>query len=172
LGTTYSKGQIERALHTVSKTPAALTYKRAFVCGLCAKTMPCLGEVWAGPEPAAISSPLRSPRSEDSVSLATATDPPRQPQGATGVIHIVRRNPSFGQTRAPEYLVSFGGKTDGVGAFYLGKASGYDALAALLKKIGVPSADMDMALQVLMAEPHHEIPNVALTQALIRKLGL
>jgi len=43
VGTTYSKGQIERALHTVSKTPGALTYKHAFVCGLCGKTLPCLG---------------------------------------------------------------------------------------------------------------------------------
>jgi hypothetical protein len=28
------------------------------------------------------------------------------------------------------------------------------------------------ALQVLMAEPHHKIPNVTLTQAQIRELGL
>lgn len=43
LGITYTKGQIERALQTVSKTPGALTYQHAFVCGLCGKTLPCLG---------------------------------------------------------------------------------------------------------------------------------
>jgi len=69
-------------------------------------------------------------------------------------------------------LVSFGGKKDGVGAFSLGKASGYDALAALLEKVGVQSAAVDMALQLLSAQPHHEIQNVTLTQDVIRKLGL
>ena len=44
LGTTYTKGQIERALQTVSKTPGALTYKRSFVCDQCGKTAPCLGD--------------------------------------------------------------------------------------------------------------------------------
>ena len=43
LGTTYTKGQIERALQTVSKTPGALIYKHAFVCDQCGKTAPCLG---------------------------------------------------------------------------------------------------------------------------------
>jgi hypothetical protein len=43
LGTDYTKVQIERALQTVSKTPGAMTYKRAFVCDQCGKTAPCLG---------------------------------------------------------------------------------------------------------------------------------
>jgi len=42
LGTTYTKGQIERALHTVSRTPGALMYKHSFVCDECGKTAPCL----------------------------------------------------------------------------------------------------------------------------------
>ena len=70
------------------------------------------------------------------------------------------------------FLVSFGGKKDGVGAFSLGKARGYDALAALLEKVGVQPADVDMALQSLSAQPHHEIQNVSLTQEVIRKLAL
>jgi hypothetical protein len=53
---------------------------------------------------------------------------PRPPEGTTGVIHIVCQNPSR-QTPASVFLFSLGGKKDGVGAFYLGKASGYDALA-------------------------------------------
>jgi hypothetical protein len=69
-------------------------------------------------------------------------------------------------------MVSFGGKKDGVGAFWLGRAVGFDPLVALLRKLGVSPAEVETALQVLMAEPHHEIPNVTLTQALIGELGL
>ena len=97
---------------------------------------------------------------------------PRQPQGTTGVIHIDSQRPSFGQSRASEFLVSFGGKKDGMGAFYLGRAAGFDPLTALLRKLGISSSDVDKALQVLLAQPHHEVPNVTLTQALIRELGL
>ena len=43
LGTAYTKGQIERALQRVSRTPGALTYKHASVCDQCGKTAPCLG---------------------------------------------------------------------------------------------------------------------------------
>jgi hypothetical protein len=74
--------------------------------------------------------------------------------------------------RSSEYLVSFGGHKDGVGAFYLGRASGFDPLTALLRKLRVQPADMETAFQVLTAQPHHEIPNVILTQSLIRELGL
>lgn len=97
---------------------------------------------------------------------------PRQPQGTTGVIHIDSQRPSFGQSRASEFLVSFGGKKDGMGAFYLGRAAGFDPLTALLRKLGVKPADIETALQVLTAQPHHEIPDVILTQSLIRELGL
>jgi len=69
-------------------------------------------------------------------------------------------------------LLSFGGNRDGVGAFYLGKAIGFNPQTALLRKIGVPDPAMRTALQVLMAEPHHKIQNVTLTRAHIRELGL
>jgi hypothetical protein len=64
---------------------------------------------------------------------------PRQPQGTTGVIHIVRQNRSGNQSRASEFLVSFGGKKDGVGAFWLGRATSFDPPTAMLRKLGVPS---------------------------------
>ena len=51
LGTAFTKGQIERALQTVSKTPGAMTYKQAFICDQCGKTAPCLGAKWTQPEP-------------------------------------------------------------------------------------------------------------------------
>jgi hypothetical protein len=99
---------------------------------------------------------------------------PRLPQstaGTTGVIHIIRQNLD-GQSSPSEFLVSFGGKKDGIGAFYLGKAVGLDPLTALLQKLGVSVADVDTALRALMAEPHHRIPDVTLTSAMIRELGL
>ena len=37
LRTTYTKGQVERALQMASKTPGTLTYKRSFVCDQCGK---------------------------------------------------------------------------------------------------------------------------------------
>ena len=55
-------------------------------------------------------------------------------------------------------MVSFGGKKDGMGAFYLGRTAGFDPLTALLRKLGVKPADIETALQVLTAQPHHEIP--------------
>ena len=95
----------------------------------------------------------------------------RQPQGTTGVIHIVCQSPSR-LSPASIFLISFGGKKDGVGAFYLAKVSGFDPLTALLRKLGVPAPAMRIALQVLMAEPHHMIPNMILTQDHFRELGL
>ncbi len=68
--------------------------------------------------------------------------------------------------------MSFGGHKDAVGTFFIGQAIGFDPLTALLRKLGVPTPAMQTALQVLMAEPHHRIPNVTLTPARIRELGL
>jgi hypothetical protein len=69
-------------------------------------------------------------------------------------------------------LVSFGGKKDAIGAFSLGRAIGFDSLTTLLRKVGVSPANVEMALQVLSAHAHHEIPDVTLTLGLIRELGL
>jgi hypothetical protein len=41
-GITYTKGQIDRALHGLAKSPGALTYTPSFVCDQCGKTVPCL----------------------------------------------------------------------------------------------------------------------------------
>ena len=71
-----------------------------------------------------------------------------------------------------EYLLSFGGDKDGVGVFYLAKVAGFDPLTALLRKLDVPAPVIETALQVLVAESSHKIPNVLLTQATLRDLGL
>ncbi len=84
-----------------------------------------------------------------------------------GVIHIECRKHAG---EPSEYLVSFGGNSSGV--FYLGRASGFDPLTALLRRIGVPGPALRTALQVLEAEPHHKIPNMTLTQDHFRELGL
>jgi hypothetical protein len=67
--------------------------------------------------------------------------------------------------------LSFGGKKDGVGAFYVGRASGLDALAAFLLKLGIVQDEVDTALQVLAAQPTHQITNVTVTKAFLRTLG-
>ena len=42
LGAAHTRGRVEGALRTISRTPGALTYKRAFVCDQCGKTASCL----------------------------------------------------------------------------------------------------------------------------------
>jgi hypothetical protein len=42
LGTTYTKGQIVRALVAVSKSPGALRQNHLFLCDQCGKIAPCL----------------------------------------------------------------------------------------------------------------------------------
>jgi len=69
-------------------------------------------------------------------------------------------------------VLSFGGDKDGVGAFYLAKATSFDSLTALLRKIGVPPPAIATALQVLMSESGHKIPNALLTPAMLRDLDL
>jgi hypothetical protein len=88
-------------------------------------------------------------------------------QGTLGVIHIECRKHGG---EPSEYLVSFGGNSAGVS--YLAKASGFDPLTALLRKLGVPGPALRTALPVLETEPHHKIPNMTLTQDHLHDLGL
>jgi hypothetical protein len=97
---------------------------------------------------------------------------PRQPHRTPGVIHIDNQNHASGSEGPPEFVVSFGGKKDGIGAFSLGRAIGFDSLTALLRKVGVSPVDVEIALQGLTAHAHHEISDVTLTPSLIRELGL
>jgi hypothetical protein len=100
--------------------------------------------------------------------------PPQQPEGTTGVIHIAREASSGALSRFPvyQYVLSFGGTEDGVGAFNLGRAFGLDDLVKQLRKVGLSQGEMDTALQVLAAQAHHKIPDVKLTKTLIHKFGL
>jgi hypothetical protein len=95
-----------------------------------------------------------------------STEPP---PGTRGIIYIECQH--HADTPA-EFLVSFGGAKDGVGAFYLGRATGADPLAALLRKFGLSSIVVRTALRMLMTAPRHQIPGVTLTLEMIRELGL
>jgi len=97
-----------------------------------------------------------------------SADPDGPAPQTPGVLHIECRKRG---DEPSEYVLSFGDK-DGVGAFYLAKATGFDPLTALLRKLGVPGPSIAIALKVLMAEPRHKIPNLLLTQAMLRELGL
>jgi hypothetical protein len=87
--------------------------------------------------------------------------------GTIGVIHIQCRSRSG---RPSEFTVSFGGDT--IGILNLGEAIGFDSLSALLRNFAVPDPAIRVALQVLMAGLHHRIPNMRVTTAQMRELGL
>ena len=98
---------------------------------------------------------------------------PERPSGGTkGRIHIVRQNRADDPAGPSGYLISFGGKQDGVGAFYVGKAFNLDDLIKLLSKTGVSADEAETAAQALRTYTRHEIPNVTLTRVLLRNLGL
>jgi len=42
-GTAYTRGQIERSLAVVARSPGSLTFLPSVVCDRCGKTAPCLG---------------------------------------------------------------------------------------------------------------------------------
>ncbi len=89
-----------------------------------------------------------------------------------GVLHIVRPDSRGVHPHTTQFSVSFGGHKDGVGTIELGKPKGFDALTVLLQKLSVPPSEIELACQVLTAEPHHEIPNVMLRRGIFRHLGL
>jgi hypothetical protein len=110
-----------------------------------------------------------------SIRLGMSTEPQQSQHATRGVIHIVRQdrpNAAGNEWRRLDFSVSFGGKKDGVGAFYVGTAYGLDDLANLLAKAGVLQPAVDEALQVLGIQPKHEIPNVTLPKVFLRNLGL
>jgi hypothetical protein len=86
------------------------------------------------------------------------------------MISIVRQIRAGDPSRAYDFLVSFGGKKDSVGVFYVGRAFGITDLIRLLPKVGVSQSEIDTALEVLKTKSHHLVPNVALTKGFLRSL--
>jgi len=56
--------------------------------------------------------------------------------------------------------------------FSIGKATGLQALIALLGQLDLPHDELATTQHVLRVQPRHQIPNVTLTRDLIRKLDL
>jgi len=69
---------------------------------------------------------------------------PRQSPGTRGIIYIECQ---YHANMPAEFLVSFGGAKDGAGAFYLGRATGFDPLTTLLGKLGLSSSVVHTALR-------------------------
>lgn len=98
-------------------------------------------------------------------------DRAQPPTATTGMIRIVRQTRAGDLSRPYDFLISFGGEKDSVGAFYVGRAFGIDDLIRLLPKVGVSQSEIDAALEILKAHSHYDIPNVSLTKRFLRTLG-
>ncbi len=92
-------------------------------------------------------------------------------EGST-VIRIDRPDGPGIDLTTVEYLVTFGGAKDGVGAIIVANPIGFDALTALLRKLPVHPAEIETAIRVLRSQPNHLIHDVNLTKHLLLSLGL
>ena len=103
--------------------------------------------------------------------IAGASDDERQkPARPRTPLHIERWDGGAIDPATAEYTVSFGGSKDGVGTILIGKCRGLDGLDTFLRGLGVPSSEIETALRVLAGQPRHEIPDVKLTRAALRRL--
>ena len=88
-------------------------------------------------------------------------------------LHVDRLDHDGAGPATAEYAVSMGGAKDGVGTVLLGKPMGLIALAALLRALDVPRAEIQTACQALNEHPHYEIrQGVNVTPEVLRRLRL
>jgi len=87
-------------------------------------------------------------------------------------LHIDRVDGDGINPPTAEYVVSFGGAKDGVGTVVLAKPQGFDALVVLLRGLSIAHAEIGTACQVLTEQAHHEISDVTLTPAVLRRFRL
>jgi hypothetical protein len=83
----------------------------------------------------------------------------------SSIVRIDRPDGPGIDLRTVEYLVTFGGAKDDVGAVIVAKAKGFDALTALLRKLPISPADIETAIRILRSQPSHAIHDVILAQA-------
>ena len=83
-------------------------------------------------------------------------------------LHIARDGDGTDPATA-EYGISFGGSKDGVGTVLLAKWKGLAALREFLRSLGIASSEVETACRVLTEQPHHGIPNVALSRSTLRR---
>ena len=84
-------------------------------------------------------------------------------------LHIERVDGDGINPPTAEYAVSFGGSNDREGTVLLAKPQGLDALTALLRGLNIAHAEIGTACQVLTEQAHHEISDVTLTPAVLRR---
>jgi len=93
-------------------------------------------------------------------------------QEKTTVVRIDRPDRPGIDLGTVEYLVTFGGAKDDVGAVIVARPNGFDALTALLRKLPIFPAQVEIAIRVLTSQPSHAIQDVTLTRALLRSLAI
>jgi hypothetical protein len=92
-------------------------------------------------------------------------------RSSVGRLYIVRLRPADDPVNA-EYLLTFGSPSTAEIALNLGSVRGLDGLTDVLRAGRVPVNEIEKAWRVLAVDFRHQIPNVALTRALIRLLNL
>src|SRR5437660_8226415 len=91
-------------------------------------------------------------------------------QERTTVVRIDRPDRPGIDLGTVEYLVTFGGAKDDVGAVIVARTQGFDARTALLRKLPIFPAQVEIAIRGLTAQPSHAIQDVTLTKAPLRRL--
>ena len=90
---------------------------------------------------------------------------------SVGRLYITRLRPAVDPVSA-EYLLTFGPPATAEVNLNLGSVRGLDALTEVLRAARVPLGEIERAWRVLAVDTIHDIPNVTLTRAVIRVLGL
>ena len=100
------------------------------------------------------------------------TQGPRQATKKRIPLHIERSDSDGADPATAQYIVTFGGSKDEVGTVLLAKRQGLSGLHAFLRSLDIPSSEVETAGRVLAEQPRHEIRDVTLTQATLRRLGV
>ena len=95
---------------------------------------------------------------------------PRQSR-TTGVLHITRRTREGDRERPFDYLISFGGSKDPVGAYTIAKAFGAEDLVRQLQNLGASVDGAEMAAKALADQPQYRILGVSLSQSQLQRLA-
>jgi hypothetical protein len=92
-------------------------------------------------------------------------------RSTTGRLYITRLRPAQDPVTAT-YLLTFGSPGSRDIALSLGSVRGLDGLTEVLRAGRVPTGEIEKAWRVLAVETSHQVPNVALTRAMMRRLDL
>jgi hypothetical protein len=109
---------------------------------------------------------------QESDGMAQPAAAPPAAKAAKIPLHIDRLDHDGADPARAEYVVSMGGMKDGVGTVLLGKPKGLIALAALLRGLEVPGAEIETACRALAEQLHYQVERVSVTPAILRRLRL